>query len=90
MKSETIVELFGWIGVVFYVFAYLLLSIGKLKPDGYLFHTLNMLGATGLITDAGYYGDQPNLAVNVIWFAIGAFSILRRLLKSKNQNVNLG
>lgn len=89
MKSETIVEIIGWIGVIFYVFAYLLLSIGKLRADSYLFHTLNILGAIGLITDAGYYGDQPNLVVNVIWFAIGLFAIVRRLITSKSQNVRL-
>lgn len=77
-----IVELAGWLGVIFYVFAYLLLSTGKLKSISYQFHLLNILGAIGLITDSAYYGDKPNLVVNVIWLVIGVSAISRRLFGS--------
>ena len=80
MDTESIIEISGWLGVIFYVFAYLLLSIGVLKANSYRFHFLNILGATGLITDSAWYGDKPNLAVNVIWLIIGIFAITRRYL----------
>lgn len=80
--DNKVIELAGWLGVVFYVLAYLLLSIGFLKPNSYRFHTLNILGAIGLITDSAYYGDKPNLVVNVTWFIIGVFAVSRRLLRS--------
>lgn len=79
---SNIVEIAGWLGVIFYVFAYLLLSTGILKSTSFQFHSLNILGAIGLITDSAYYGDNPNLVVNVIWLVIGVFAISRRLFSS--------
>ena len=78
MDTKSIVDISGWLGVIFYVFAYLLLSIGVLKANSYRFHFLNILGAIGLITDSAYHGDQPNLTVNVIWLVIGILAITRR------------
>lgn len=77
---ETLVAIVGWLGVVFYIMAYLLLSIGKLTSKNPLFHLLNILGATGLITDSAYHKDSPNLVVNVVWLLIGLFAISKPLL----------
>jgi hypothetical protein len=85
MNTELIVEIAGWLGVIFYVCAYLLLSIGMLKANGYYFHFLNVLGATGLIIDAAYHVDMPNLVVNVLWFVIGVFATGRRFIGSLRQ-----
>lgn len=67
MDSKLVIEVIGWLGVIFYVLAYLLLTIGFLKANSYLFHILNILGASGLIMDSAYFGDKPNLVVNVLW-----------------------
>lgn len=80
INVETLVAIIGWLGVIFYIMAYLLLSIGKLTPGNPLFHLLNILGATGLITDSAYHKDSPNLVVNVVWLLIGLFAISRPLL----------
>jgi hypothetical protein len=77
---ETIVVIISWLGVVFYIMAYLLLSTGRLKPGSPLFHLLNILGAIGLIIDSAYHKDSPNLAVNVVWLLIGLFAISKSLL----------
>ena len=82
MTTESIIEIIGWLGVIFYVFAYLLLSVGRVSAKSYLFHLLNMCGAICLITDSAYYGDKPNLAVNVIWLIIGAFVVTRKFVSS--------
>ncbi|WP_254560514.1 CBU_0592 family membrane protein [Dyadobacter diqingensis] len=78
--DNKVIEFAGWLGVIFYVFAYLLLSTGMLKANSYRFHSLNILGAIGLIINSAYYGDKPNLVVNVIWLIIGIFAIYRRYL----------
>jgi hypothetical protein len=77
---ESIIVIISWLGVIFYIMAYLLLSIGRLKPGSPLFHLLNILGATGLITDSAYHQDIPYLAVNVVWLLIGLFAIGKSLL----------
>lgn len=87
MDVTLILEMTGWLGVVAYVLAYLLLTIGVLKPTGYPFHLLNMLGAGGLIVYSLEYGDKPNVAVNVIWLMIGVAAVARRLARGSSRNV---
>lgn len=78
MDNDTLVQIIGWTGVIFYVLAYLLLATGIFKSNGYNFHLFNILGATGLIIDSAHQGDHPNLTVNLIWLIIGIFAIARR------------
>lgn len=81
MDTELLLEATGWIGVVSYVLAYLLLTIGVLKPSGYRFHLLNMAGAASLILYSLEYGDKPNVAVNFIWLMIGIGAVGRKLAR---------
>ncbi|MGG7664628.1 CBU_0592 family membrane protein [Dyadobacter sp. BHUBP1] len=87
MNTALILETLGWLGVVAYVLAYLLLTIGVLKPNGYPFHILNMTGAATLIVYSLEYGDKPNVAVNVIWLMIGIGAVARRLAGRSSRNV---
>jgi hypothetical protein len=82
MNSVIVVEIVGWFGVLFYVTAYLMLSLGKLKAHNYGFHFLNMLGAIGLSIDAAFQGDWPNLVVNILWLLIGIFAVCKRFYTS--------
>jgi hypothetical protein len=81
MGSLNWIEVTGWLGVLSYVLAYLLLTIGVLKSSGYRFHILNMIGAVSLIIYSLEYGDKPNVAVNVIWLMIGMLAVGRKLMK---------
>lgn len=87
MNTALILETLGWLGVVAYVLAYLLLTIGVLKPNGYPFHILNMVGAGTLIAYSLEYGDKPNVAVNVIWLMIGVGAVVRRLARKSSGNL---
>ncbi|WP_353719242.1 hypothetical protein [Dyadobacter sp. 676] len=86
MNTALLLETTGWLGVVSYVLAYLLLTIGMLRPDGYLFHILNMIGAASLIVYSLEYGDKPNVAVNVIWLLIGVGAVVRRFVRKSSRN----
>lgn len=90
MDSKLVIEVIGWLGVIFYVLAYLLLTIGFLKANSYLFHILNILGASGLIMDSAYFGDKPNLVVNVLWLAIGILAIVSRCYAAKSGAIKAG
>lgn len=83
MELELWINMAGWLGVVAYVTSYLLLSINVLKSNQYLFHLLNMVGAVGLIIDASFHQDPPNLAVNVIWLSIGVFVVTKKVINSR-------
>lgn len=91
MNKVLAIEIAGWGGVIFYVSAYFLLSIGILKANGYLFHLLNIIGATGLIIDSSFHGDMPNLVVNVVWLIIAIAATSRRyILSLRRQNRDIG
>ena len=65
----------GWIGAFLFIIAYLLLSLGKLKADGIIYHLMNVLGAICLIINALALEDEPGFFVNFIWMLIGLFAI---------------
>ena len=73
----------GWIGAVMYIVAYLLLTLGKLKSDSFLYHLMNVLGALGLIANAFHFNDYPNVVTNLLWLGIGAFVILTMVSRGK-------
>ncbi|HEV7380289.1 MAG TPA: hypothetical protein VGN64_10875 [Dyadobacter sp.] len=85
MNEQILTETAGWLGVVFYVFSYFLLSTGRLKSNSYIFHILNALGAIGLIIVSTHEKDKPNIAVNVIWLGIGIYAIAKRFRGRSNQ-----
>jgi len=66
----------GWLGTLAYLLGYFLLSIHKISA-GKLYHILNIAGAIGLICNALYLTDYPNIVVNVAWLAIAVFAIYR-------------
>lgn len=68
-------EIMGWIGTIAYIIAYLLLSMGKLKPSRIMYHSLNIVGAIGLIINASHYGNYPSVFVNIAWFTIAIIAI---------------
>lgn len=68
----------GWLGTLAYLVGYLLLSVGKISASGKLYHLLNIAGAIGLIFNALFFVDYPNIVVNVVWMAIAIFAIYRR------------
>ena len=76
------IEIIGWAGVVAYVVAYGLLSLGKMKPDRVNYHVLNAFGGICLVVLSYHKSDTPNLFVNVVWVLIAGLSIVR-ILKIK-------
>jgi len=65
----------GWVGSIAYLTAYLLLALKKLKADQKLYHLLNIVGATGLIINAIFISDYPNVIVNITWGLIAVIAI---------------
>lgn len=76
MEEWSIMEILGWLGAFFYILAYLLLTVGILKSEGFIYHLLNVLGAVGLIINAIHFNDKPNVVVNLVWLIIGVLALL--------------
>lgn len=69
-------EIIGWAGAFFYIGAYLLLTLGKLKANDRSYHFLNMLGAVSLIINALHFSDAPNIVTNLVWLGIALYAII--------------
>ena len=55
--------------------AYVLLSLGRLEARGYAYQWMNVVGAGGFIINSGYNGAIPSAALNVVWAAMGLFTL---------------
>ena len=69
------IEVVGWAAAVIILAAYVLLSLGKLDGRGYLYQWMNVIGAGGFIINSGYNGALPSAVLNVIWAAMGLFTL---------------
>jgi hypothetical protein len=72
-------SLFGWIGMIFIVIAYIFFSQKKLKIDYVLYHMLNFLGAAGLIVSTFMTQSWPALTLALIFAAISIIYIVKIL-----------
>ena len=85
MNAEVIViEIIGWTAAMVILAAYILLSLGKLEGRSYLYQWMTVVGAGGFIVNSGYNGALPSAGLNIIWAAIGLFTLwnVRRLSRA--------
>jgi len=79
-QREQVTELAGWLGVIFILIAYGLLSFGVLSADHIGYHALNLVGGVGIIVDALADKNYQPAVLNLIWIAIAVFAIVRIFL----------
>jgi hypothetical protein len=72
------VEVIGWAAAALILGAYALLSAGRLRAESLTYQLMNILGAAGFIVNSGWNGALPSAAMNVIWMAIGVYSLRQR------------
>ncbi|WP_338424335.1 CBU_0592 family membrane protein [Sphingopyxis kveilinensis] len=76
MAAEIIIiEIIGWAAAATILAAYILLSLGKLEARGYAYQWMNVVGAGGFIINSGYNGAIPSAALNIVWAAMGLFTL---------------
>ncbi len=74
-----IYSVLGWIGIIFIMLAYILLSTKKLKVDYVIYHLLNFLGAAGLIISTFITESWPALTLSLIFAGISMIYIIKIL-----------
>ena len=81
------VEIVGWAGAALILFAYLLLSAGKLTGQSLVYQGMNIVGAAGFVVNGWWHGAIPSAALNVLWLLIGAFASWR-ILKRRGSSTS--
>jgi hypothetical protein len=70
-----LIETIGWLAAALILASYVLLSLGKLEPRGAVYQWMNVIGAAGFVLNSGYNGAMPSAGLNVIWAAMGLFTL---------------
>jgi hypothetical protein len=76
-------SIFGWMGALSCLVAYLLLALKKLKAHGLMYPLLNVMGGVGLTYSAVLSADYPNIIINILWATIAIFSIFLNAKKER-------
>lgn len=79
-----IYEIIGWIGSVFYLVAYFLLSVNKLDADKVPYQLMNVIGAVCLVICSYDTQDRPNFFTNLVWMGIGLYAMIA-IIKQKRK-----
>jgi hypothetical protein len=77
MNTGVIIDAVGWVGAAGLLWAYGMISAGKLKAASRKYQYANLIGSVFLFLNTVYYGAYPSSAVNVIWIGIAGFALFR-------------
>lgn len=69
------IEAVGWGGAALILGAYILLSSGRIGGRSPVYQWMNVVGAACFVLNSGYNGAIPSAALNVIWAAIGLYTL---------------
>lgn len=73
------VEICGWMGGITLVFAYAIVSSGRITARGRIFQWLNIAGSLMLSANSGWHHAWPSVALNLVWIGVGASALARSL-----------
>jgi len=73
---ELLVDIIGWIGMVLLLGAYTLLTLKKLRGDGWIYQLMNLFGGISVAVNSAYYGAIPVAVLNTAWFLIGIYGFV--------------
>ena len=59
------------------LFAYLLLSAGRLGGQSIIYQGMNVVGAAGFVINGWWHGALPSATLTVLWLMIGLFASIR-------------
>ncbi len=76
-KRVNIVEIAGWLGMIFTLGAYALLSIGILNGDNPVYHLIVFIGALGLAILTFVHKTYQPFIVNVVFMLLAFIALIR-------------
>ena len=80
MSLDLIINILGWTGSVLYLLAYALVSMKRTEGDSLLYQGMNIIAGSLLIIYTFSLGAFATTGLNVVWVAIGLFTLGRKWL----------
>lgn len=78
MYIKLIINILGWTGSVLYLLAYALVSLKKTEGDSVLYQGVNIIAGSLLVIYTLSLGAYATTGLNVVWVAIGLFTLGRK------------
>jgi len=75
---ETLIQIAGWVGTFFIVFAYFLVSYKKVGGDSKIYQAMNLLGAIGVGVNVFHQQAWPAVALQIVWGIIAIIALVKR------------
>ncbi len=76
-----LIELCGWVGAIMLLIAYSANLLGKVKNDAVIFLVTNIIGSGLLIFNAYANKAYPFIIINVFWFLVSTYQLMKSSLK---------
>jgi hypothetical protein len=73
---ESWVNILGYTGGFMQLGAVIAVSRGLLDRKSVFYHTLSLVGSSGLLLNAFYFGANPAVVINTIWMSMNVFGIV--------------
>ena len=80
MDTNIIINILGWTGSILYLFAYALVSLKKTQGDSVLYQGMNIVAGILLVVYTLSLGAYATTGLNVVWVAIGLYTLGRKWL----------
>lgn len=77
LKRNDIAEAIGWVGTVGILTSYILLSLGIISGQSYLYHSLVLIGSAGLALITYRHRSFQPLAVNLTFCVFAVIALIR-------------
>ncbi len=76
--TALIIDIIGWTGAVFVLYAYLMVSTKRLEGNSLHYQIANISGALCLIVNTYFHHAYPSTVVNIIWIGIAFYSLAKK------------
>ena len=80
MHTKLLINILGWTGSILYLLAYALVSAKKTEGDSILYQGINIFAGILLVVYTLSLGAYATTGLNVVWVAIGLFTLGRKWL----------
>ena len=84
MEQLDIYQVIGFVGMIFIIYAYFLLQVGKYDSKSLQFQYINLVGAILLLISLCVHFNLGSFIIEVFWILITLYGIIKHKKKANN------
>ena len=80
MPQDVFYSTIGWLGAAAVLYAYHLVSSGRVQGNSIHYQVFNIIGAICLIVNTVHLKAYPSAIVNIVWIVIAVYTLAQAYL----------